>query len=208
MIEAVVVAHGLWAPGVETAILRRRLRLAGFRPSLFRFSTVRAGLAQNVARLARFAAEVEGDRVHFVGYSLGGVVTLTMLMQHPHSRIGRVVCIGSPLVGSRTASRVSRNNLGRRIVGRSLLEHNQQGGMKRWDQPVELGVIAGSRNFGAGHLIGALPGTNDGMVAVDETRIAGSTDHLTLPVSHVQMLFDGDVARQTIHFLQHGRFAH
>lgn len=207
MIEPVIVAHGLWAPGVETAMLRRRLRLAGFRPFLFRFATVRAGLLQNVARLTRFAAGVEGDRVHFVGYSLGGVITLTMLTQQPYSRIGRVVCIGSPLVGSRTASRVSRNTLGRRIVGRSLLEHNQRGGLERWDQPVELGVIAGSRNFGAGHLIGALPGANDGMVAVDETRIAGTSDHLTLPVSHMQMLFDADVARQTIHFLRSGRFA-
>jgi pimeloyl-ACP methyl ester carboxylesterase len=207
MIEAVVVAHGLWAPGVETALLRRRLRSAGFRPSLFRFSTVRADLAQNVERFARFAADVAGDRVHFVGYSLGGIVTLAMLAQHPHARIGRIVCLGSPLVGSRTASRVSRNTLGRRVVGRSLLEHNQSGGIKRWDRPVELGVIAGSRNFGAGHLIGALPGTNDGMVAVDETRIAGTADHLTLPVSHMQMLFDAELARQTIEFLRHGRFA-
>lgn len=207
MIETVIVAHGLWAPGVETALLRRRLRSAGFRPALFRFSTVRAGLAHNVARLARFAAEVEGDRVHFVGYSLGGIVALTMLTQHHDARVGRIVCLGSPLAGSRTARRVSGYRLGRHIVGRSLVEHNQRGGMERWDRPIELGVVAGTRNFGAGHLIGALPGTNDGMVAVDETRIAGATDHLTLPVSHVQMLFDADVARQTIHFLRHGRFA-
>jgi pimeloyl-ACP methyl ester carboxylesterase len=207
MIEAVVVAHGLWAPGLETGLLRRRLRSAGFRPVLFRFATVRAGLAQNVERLARFAAEVQGDRVHFVGYSLGGIVTLTMLAQHPHARVGRIVCLGSPLAGSGTATSVSRNFLGRRVVGRSLFEHNQRGGLSHWDRQAELGLIAGSRNFGAGHLIGALPGTNDGMVAVDETRIAGATDHLTLPVSHMQMLFDADVARQTIHFLRSGRFA-
>ncbi len=208
MIEAVVVAHGLWAPGIETVVLRRRLRAGGFRPCLFRFSTMRASLTRNAERLARFAADIECERLHFVGYSLGGIVTLAMLANHTLSRVGRVVCLGSPLRGSRTARRVSRNRLGHHIVGRSLLEHNQRGGIERWDQRFELGVIAGSRSFGAGHLIRALPGTNDGMVAVDETRIAGSTEHLTLPVSHMQMLFDAAVASQTIHFLRYGRFAH
>ena len=165
MIDAVIVAHGVWAPGVETIVLRRRLRSAGFRPALFRYSTVRAGLAENAARLARFADKVEAERLHFVGYSLGGVVTLTALSQYPLSRVGRVVCLASPLIGSGTARRVSRNWLGYHIVGRTLLEHNQRGGMERWDRPVELGVIAGTRRLGPGHLIGALPGANDGMVA-------------------------------------------
>ncbi len=29
---------------------------------------------------------------------------------------------------------------------------------------------------------------------------------MTLPVTHSQLLFDSAVARQTIHFLRHGRF--
>jgi pimeloyl-ACP methyl ester carboxylesterase len=207
VIEAVVVAHGLWGLGVETTVLRRRLRSAGFRPCLFRFSTVRAGLAHNAERLARFAADVECDRLHFVGTSLGGVITLTALSRYPVSRLGRVVCLASPLIGSGTARRVSRNRLGHRIVGRSLLEHIQRGGLERWERPFELGVIAGSKSFGVGHLIGALPGANDGMVAVDETRITGATDHLVLPIAHKQVLFDADVARQTIHFLRYGYFA-
>ena len=94
MIEAVVVAHGLWAPGIETVVLRRRLRAAGFRPCLYRFSTLRASLTRNAERLARFAADVECERLHFVGFSLGGIVTLTMLANHPPPRVGRVVCLG------------------------------------------------------------------------------------------------------------------
>ena len=207
MIEAVIVAHGLWMPGIETVLLRRRLGAAGYRPSLFQFQTLRAGLARNAERLARFAAEVEGDRLHFVGYSLGGIVALTMLAEAPLPRLGRIVCLGSPLVGSRTARRLARIAIGRRIVGRSLLDHDSGGGIERWDQAAELGIIAGTRSFGAGRLVGALSGPNDGTVAVDETCIPGVADHLTLPVTHTEMLFDAAVARQTIHFLQHGRFA-
>jgi len=207
MTEAVIVAHGLWMPGAETRLLRQRLKAAGFSPCLFRFPTLRGTLTQNAERLARFAEAAQGEKLHFVGYSLGGVVTLTMLAETKLPRLGRIVCLGSPLIGSRTASRLSRNALGRAIVGRSLHAHTRAGGFTRWDQAAELGIIAGTRSLGLGRLVGNLPPRNDGTVAVDETELPGATAHVTLPVSHAQLLFDATVARQTIHFLRHGRFA-
>lgn len=206
MIEAVIVAHGLWLSGDETLLLRRRLRSAGFHPALFRFPTLRGSLTQNAGRLDRFASGIDADRLHFVGYSLGGIVTLTLLAGSPPPRLGRIVCLGSPLTGSSTARRVARLAIGRHIVGRSLHEHNAQGGIARWDGSAELGIIAGNRSIGAGRLVGALSGPNDGTVAVAETRLDGATDHLTLPVTHTQMLFDAEVARQTVNFLKQGRF--
>lgn len=207
MSESVIVAHGLWFPGVETKLLRNRLRNAGFSPHLFTFPTVRGTLAQNAARLARFATEVPGNRLHFVGYSLGGVVTLTMLERKRFRRMGRVVCIGSPLTGSRVATRVGSTAWGRKIVGRSLVEHIARGGISRWDQDIDLGLIAGTRSFGIGKLVESLPGDSDGTVAVDETRLPGATDHITVTATHTQLLFNRVVARETIHFLRHGAFS-
>jgi len=206
MSESVIVAHGLWFPGIETNLLRHRLRNAGFRPYLFRFPTVRGTLTQNVQQLARFAQGIGGERRHFVGYSLGGVVTLRMLAQSHQVRIGRVVCLGSPLTGSHIATRVGRTVLGHKVVGRSLGEHVSRGGIDRWDCGVELGIVAGTGNFGIGRFVDPLPGESDGTVTVDETRLPGATAHVTLPVTHTQLLFDRTVARQTIHFLRHGRF--
>jgi pimeloyl-ACP methyl ester carboxylesterase len=205
--ETVIVVHGLFMPGHETALLRRRLRAAGFLPALFRFPTLRGSLAQNAARLADFAARVDGERPHFVGYSLGGVITLQMLAQAEPANIGRIVCIGAPLAGSGAATRLARFRIGRQFIGRSLLEHTERGGMARWDRPMELGIVAGTRSLGFGRLVGGLRGQNDGTVAVEEACIPGATDQIMLPVSHAQMLFDGRVASQTIHFLKHGRFA-
>jgi pimeloyl-ACP methyl ester carboxylesterase len=205
--ESVIVAHGLWMPGIETRLLRHRLQIAGFRPFLFRFPTLRGSLQQNVARLARFAAATPGDKLHFVGYSLGGVVTLSMLAGNALARVGRIVCLGPPLTGSRTAARLTRYALGRRIIRRSLLEHLQAGGITHWQEPCELGIIAGTRSLGVGRLVAPTEAENDGTVAVEETRLPGATAHITLPVTHTQMLFDKDVARQTIHFLRHGSFA-
>jgi pimeloyl-ACP methyl ester carboxylesterase len=206
MIETVIVAHGLFMPGTETRLLRHRLQKAGFRPLLFQFPSVRGTLAQNVERLARFAADAAGDRLHFIGYSLGGVVTLHMLLRHRLNRVGRIVCMGSPLTGCRTASWLMQSEFSRGIVGRSLADHSDAGGLSRWDLEYELGIIAGSRSLGVGRLFGQLPEPNDGTVAVDETRLPGATAHITLPVTHTQLMFDRVAARQAANFLRTGAF--
>ena len=165
--QTVVVAHGLWMPGIETALLRRRLKAAGFDVRLFRFPTVKNSIDENVARLAAFCAAIPGDRLDFVAYSLGGIVALSMLRTSDVLRAGRVVCMGSPLNGSRAAARLARSSLGRRLVGRSMLQLIEHEGLDPWRGATEVGVIAGGRAFGLGRLFSRLPALNDGTVAVD-----------------------------------------
>lgn len=207
MSDSVVVAHGLWMTGIETGLLRRRLEAAGYDTYLFRFRTVRSSLSENVARLARFCREIPGERLHYVGYSLGGVVVAATLQAEPPGRPGRIVCLAAPLTGSRAAEILSRFDLGRRIVGRSLLELLDRGGLAPWSGSPELGVIAGRRSFGAGRVLGGLLRPNDGTVAVAETELAGIQDHLVLPVTHTSILFSKPVSAQVVHFLREGRFA-
>jgi len=86
----VVLVHGLWMTGAELYLLHRRLAREGFRVHRFRYSTVRASVAENALRLYEFAAGLDATRLHFVGYSLGGIVTLRMLAGH-HEK-----CSGEP----------------------------------------------------------------------------------------------------------------
>jgi hypothetical protein len=131
-----------------------------------------------------------------------------MLEKHLPGRIGRVVCLGSPLKGSRTAERLLRWPGGRLLVGRCLGDVNACGGFSACRTGVEVGSIAGSLPLGVGRLLGPFPEPNDGTVAVAETVIAGLTDHVVLPVSHVALLWSTRVALQVEHFLAHGRFRH
>jgi hypothetical protein len=55
-------------------------------------------------------------------------------------------------------------------------------------------------------LLGTYGAPGDGTVFVDETRIAGSTHHLVLKVSHFGLPFSAEVGRQTAAFLRTGRF--
>jgi hypothetical protein len=50
------------------------------------------------------------------------------------------------------------------------------------------------------------PGSSDGTIYVDETRIPGMKEHLVLHVSHTGLPFSAAVAKQTAAFLRSGRF--
>jgi pimeloyl-ACP methyl ester carboxylesterase len=203
---SVVTVHGLWMRGASMAGLRRRLEPHGFTFHDFGYPSVTGSLDANVAALAAFVDGVPGDTVHLVGHSLGGVLVCAMLEGRLPARLGRVVCLGSPLKGSRTAARLARWPGGKRLIGSCLAEVTARGGFSTCRAGAEVGSIAGRIPLGVGRLLGPFPEPNDGTVAVAETAIAGLTDHVVLPVSHVALLWSAAVAAQTEHFLLHGRF--
>ncbi len=205
--DPVVVVHGLWMPGWETLLLRRRLEAAGFAPVQFVYPTVGCGLAENTDRLAAFVAQVPGRRIHFVGHSLGGVLVLKLFERAPFERAGRIVCLGSPLVGTRAGRVLDSSPLGRRIVGRSIHDLLECGGCKPWSGATDLGIIAGDLPLGFGQLLGGLEKPHDGTVSVSETRLPGATEHIVLHCTHLSMLWSRAVAEHVVRFLRHGTFA-
>jgi pimeloyl-ACP methyl ester carboxylesterase len=145
--------------------------------------------------------------VHLVAHSLGGVVALATLRDHPDPRVRRIVLLGSPLAGSAGGRSLAARRWGAPLLGttRALW-----GDMPRLAIPagVEAGAIAGEGGIGLGRLIGLdVPLPNDGVVAVEETKHPQLADHLLMRVSHSRMLVSGAVARQTAAFLETGRFA-
>jgi pimeloyl-ACP methyl ester carboxylesterase len=205
--ETVVVVHGLWMPGIDTLLLKRRLDAAGFAARRFNYRSIVEGLGASAARLAAWLAEVPGGVVHFVGHSLGGVLVLETLARHEFARAGRVVCLGSPLVGSRAAQGLLGWPGGTRMLGRCMQELLANGGVQPWCGRAEVGVIAGDLSIGLGRVLCKFDGPNDGTVAVAETRLAGATDHIVLPISHYALLWSRQVSRQVACFLRDGAFA-
>jgi len=205
---SIVTVHGLWMRGAAMGVLRRRLEARGFSVHDFTYPTITASLADDVAALAAFVERIPGETVHLVGHSLGGVLICALLESSLPARVGRVVCLGSPLKGSRTAARLMRWPGGRHVIGKCLADVHARGGISACRTGVEVGSIAGRIAFGVGRLLGPFPEPNDGTVAVEETKIAGLADHVVLPVSHVALLWSTRVAAQATHFLEHGRFQH
>ena len=205
--EAVVLVHGLWMHGLIMRWLAKRLQEAGYLTREFSYHTVSHSVDENANALRNFIKDIDADRIHLVGHSLGGIVILHMLNRYPETVSGRVVLLGSPLRGSRVAAAMASKGLGR------LLGKSQDGGLVEpaefgeWNGRQELGLIAGTRAFGVGQVIHHLPRPHDGTVAVEETEISGARDRLLLPVTHTSMLFSKDVANAVRNFLRQGVFS-
>ena len=184
-----------------------RIQLAqnGYRPIAFSYPSVRLPLASIAGRLAELVRSLRAP-VHLVGHSLGGLVVLQMLANHPELAVKRVVLLGSPCMGSTAARHLARFHFGRAIIGRAIGQWRQEDGILAARQ-FQIGVIAGTQPFGLGRLVMKLPRPNDGVVLVDETRLPGAADHITMRVSHTGLIFSSKVNLQVCNFLEHGHFA-
>jgi pimeloyl-ACP methyl ester carboxylesterase len=208
MSTVVVYVHGLWLNGWEGAWLRRRLsRQLKCATRRFAYPSVTADLNANARALGRFLAATPADTLHLVGHSLGGLVILELFRNGSPLPPGRVVLLGSPVRGSRSAQRLAQLPFGKRIMGMSGDALSPAPGERHWQGGRDLGIIAGHLSLGMGRLLGAIDAPNDGTVLIEETRMIGALQHVNLPVSHSGMVFSAVVARQIAAFLRDGRFA-
>lgn len=202
--ESVVLAHGLWLVGWTLKPLGRQLERAGYAVRSESYDSVFRSPEANAEAVARAAREAGTDTVHLVGHSLGGLVALTAIAQHPDLPPGRVVLLGTPLSGSAAARAFAGLPGGDWLLGasRELLSRGLSDSLPQR----EIGMIAGRLPLGMGGVMTRLDGPNDGTIAVSETRHPDLADHVVLPVSHLSMLLSTKVNEQVIHFLANGRF--
>ena len=204
MSDRVVLVPGLGFAGAELLPLAVRLRLKGYRVSVFWHCTGRLSLEDSAQRLWDKAMRQSEDLVHFVGHSLGGLVVLRMLANHPWDRPGRVVTMGTPHAGLGAARRFAGVPGGRRLLWPGVLAAAD-------GRPIlvppdrELGVLAGDRSLFFGSVI--VPGqASDTLIGVAETLHPGCNAHVTVSETHAGMLFAGRVASHIDFFLREGRF--
>jgi pimeloyl-ACP methyl ester carboxylesterase len=192
-------------------LIKRRLENEyGMRALLFNYPSVRGTLDENAAALAEFLRNEGADGAHLIGHSLGGVVSLRMLANHADAPPGRVVCLGSPLTGSRAAVFLSRQDWAEPIFGLSLSKGVIDEPASTWASEVcatrDVGVIAGNASIGLAQFVADFEADNDGTVAVSETRLSDVRDHMVMPVSHNGMLLSASVVDQAAAFLKRGEF--
>jgi len=199
----VLLVHGLWNTRHWLAPLAWRLRRAGHEVELFGYASLLGGAEAAMPRLI--------DRINatgsqgLVGHSLGGLLALEALRNWPSTPISRVVCVGSPLLGSAVAG-------GLRSFGASVALGRSAGLLRRgvalWDARPAVGMVAGTVANGFGRWFAHIEGCSDGTVALAETRWPGLADHCEVACGHSGLVLSAEVATQVAAFLDAGRFRH
>ena len=201
MKRTVVLLHGLWMPGLAMHWLATRLREAGFDTEVFSYMSV----ADGPDRAAGALIERIGSReVDLLAHSLGGMIAMQALRDAPQLKVGRLVCLGTPLNGSGAANGLLRWPMAAVLLGQSARLLRE--GFREWTGATEVGAIAGRVPHGLGAVFAGFAGDHDGTVAVDETRLPGVKDHVVLAASHSGLLFSAEAADHAVAFLRTGRF--
>jgi pimeloyl-ACP methyl ester carboxylesterase len=206
----VVLLHGIARTSRSLKKLEAALRREGFATLNLDYASRRKPLEALVADIHPPIAAFERRRsgpIHFVAYSMGGLLARLYIASHRPARLGRMVMLGTPNGGSEVADFLKRFSFYRTLygpAGQQLSTDMAPTLAPLLDCPV--GVIAGCRTLDPIASIFILPRPNDGRVSVARSKLADMADHVIVKASHTGLPSHPGAIEQTIAFLQVGQF--
>lgn len=208
--EHVVLLHGLIRSASSMDKVARSLETEGYTvhnidyPSTKdRIETLAADLHQRILRQTEGAA-----KIHFVTHSMGGILVRHIQKSTPLPNIGRVVMLAPPNQGSEVVDKIGQTWAFKKLNGPA----GQQLGTSPEGFIAQLGpvdfdcaVITGDRSI---NWINSclIPGPDDGKVSLQSARVDGMRAYKVVHATHPMIMKNGNVIRETKHYLQHGSF--
>jgi triacylglycerol lipase len=215
--DLVILLHGILRTRKSMTGLAKHIEGQGFLTLNFTYASTKKPLHELADDVrAMMAAEEtfhKAAKVHFVTHSMGGVVLRHFLERHREDlggRLGRVVMLGPPNRGSELADIFHGLPPYRWVfgpAGQQMRVGDNAAQIPQGPVDYDLGVIAGS--VGWPYPDGALflKGPHDGRVTVENTRLDGMKDHVTIPVMHGMMMGHKGVRQNVTNFLKTGQFS-
>lgn len=194
---AVVLFHGILNPNWAMSLMQRRFQRAGYAVLNCSYRSFGQSLDQiaeaSILRLSRFQKTLPGQLpLHFVGHSLGAVISRRIATTHEISGLHRIVMLAPPNRGSHVASFFGPYC--KKIV--PVMDDIADRIDSYVNQipaalPFETGIIAADPDF---------------VVREESTHLENESDFIKLPGPHGTLIFKESVFQQARHFIEQGRF--
>lgn len=196
--DYVVLLHGLGRSSWSMQEMGKVLAENDYRVINVDYPT-RAGSVQSLVE-ENLKAELEegytqeGQSIHFVTHSMGGVMVRQLLASNEIENLGRVIMLAPPNKGSVAADSWSKSKIISGIMGPALeqMTTSENSLVKTLPPPYyELGIIAGE---------------DDGKVSIKQTKLEPMNDFLVVKVGHTFIMNNEEVIDSTLNFLTKGEF--
>jgi triacylglycerol lipase len=206
----VVLLHGLARGHGSMAKLGAFLRSNGFETWSRTYPSRRHSISYLASALSDELVALAGDRtLCAVTHSMGGIIVRHL--QDPRLRWSRIVMLAPPNQGSRLAAGMVRNPLFRWFYGPA---GSELADASSWPPPpAPFAVIAGTRSLALTNPTSWTVGrrfpagvSNDGTVAVEETRLEGMTHFAEVDATHTWIMNAPRVRSLVLAYLRDGAF--
>ena len=206
----VVLLHGLARTEKSMAKIEAALEQAGYDVVNYNYPSRKFDIPTLADKHIPDAVKQceQNETTHFVTHSMGAIILRQYLEHHTIKSLNRIVMLAPPNQGSQVVDKL-KNVPGFKFINGPA---GQQLGTQNDDIPSnlgpavgEVGIIAGTKSI---NLILSLylPNPDDGKVSVENTKLVGMQDHITVDVSHPFIMKDEKVINQVRYFLSNGRF--
>jgi hypothetical protein len=210
----VILLHGLARTSDAMLPLSEQLRLHDFTVVNVDYPSREfpvATLAEKaIAPALANCRQAPNSGIYFVTHSLGGILVRYYLAHQKIPELQRVVMLAPPNKGSQVADNLmdlAPYNWLNGPAGRELGTDPKSLPNTLGAVDFDLGVIAGTQSINL-LLSLYLTDPDDGKVSVENAKIEGMRDFISLPVSHPYIMKDKEAIAQTIYYLRHGQFLH
>ncbi len=204
--DTIVLLHGLLRNKWDMYPLRRFYERLGYPVFNYGYPARKLDLIGHAERLHNaLQHEKLVGNLSFVTHSLGSIVVRQFAQLYDeHYSLHRAVFLGPPNQGAAMARMMLKVPFSRALYGPILTELADLN-IEEHCGSLEVGVIAGGTRGGHGYSP-LIKGNNDGIVAVEETALAGISDFCIVHLPHPVLMFSKNVMQLTQNFIAHGVF--